>query len=82
MTERERARSFTYYCDQHRKHIVLGPPPSECSTSPCCPHCHERMMWVPNGGTVVPPKGSETPAAELDPVEAMERALERQGIPT
>lgn len=47
-------RLFTYYCYRHRSFVAQGPPPSEHIPNLVCGHCHERLYWVPDGGTVVP----------------------------
>jgi hypothetical protein len=52
------AQLFTFYCEVHRDHVVLGPSPNSVPPgrplAPTCPHCYRTMFWVPNGGTAVP----------------------------
>ena len=54
------AGAYTYYCFVHRDQAAVGSPPSHVSSNGCpifqpaCPVCHERMYYVPDGGTVIP----------------------------
>jgi hypothetical protein len=53
------SQRFTFYCEDHREQVKLGPSPNDAAPghaiAPCCPVCYRMMFWVPNGGTVVPP---------------------------